>query len=539
MPYSYDRYRTTLEVFRQAKINEVLISPANTTFQFALRDTRARGILSDLPEISHRTAFSDDDESGDEDYAPGNSHNKKAKQPLKRKAADAAEGEREPKSAKQEKTHTPMLCKEDRLKDKDAFITLGLTSPTGMALLGTLVAQHQNDVTQTGLAISASIEDETYLERLDKEAQELDNEGGRALRSRKVPDFDFNKCQKCHRHMEKCKCHEALIVQDIDRGRQASIPPMIPKDKDLELQPYTPSRKGKERALSPIPPGLSTPASSTPGGPSSSKKPASQIKSLQPKFKPAIPGKRVWMEGDRVFVIDQTLTPDQATDTRILCDGCEDDTFQMNTRWGHPINFKYIPKSGAKSDGPCRFCTNFLYGIYGEIERRVLVRRDRDGQYTELLQETRCLPTKMCVSCALGRRKIIACVGHRWTAVRQDFSRERYNDQLNQKVPLDKDSGRPVHDTCSVCAEPSAFRCCTEQQTNLVGKPIPTPNTIGCGLKLCVGCRHMLQRFPDGRLHLRGIKSILEEQGRLGQIRADAEFICEGKALEKAYRHDR
>ena len=214
--------------------------------------------------------------------------------------------------------------------------------------------------------------------------------------------------------------------------------------------------------------------------------------------------------------------------------------FEIRTPWSHPINFKHT-KSGGGS--PCKFCHDFRYGIWGEVERDVTVIKDPSSetlQFLEVVKDPKHQTppeTRMCVSCALNRLRIPNCPGHYFVgmpAVSLPLAVEATKQAVVRKGPA---LPKPLVPLCSLCVLPARIKCCASQKFDKMRRPQDEPNTIGCGLLLCTSC-HKVVNSSGGKLRQEAIERYVQKANTVEEtmkLRADAEFIFSDSLLQEAY----
>lgn len=575
MVYSYTRYIETLHIFRTAERESDPndeFSNIGQLFQ-KKRGLRAAPISPTGPrQYKLDSTYSNGEIGDDEEYDPSGENKSKrpgsATRHKKRKAAGDADNERPSKLRKNEPTAG--LSKDERKFDKTSYVTLMLTGEKSKELQREIVQLANNDISNKDLRAyqhpDLTRDNRTYLEQLDEESGEIDNEGGRALRNRKVPAIQVRpnildvetRCGKCKKLDEKCNCQMLPRADNDDiapRRRAPSIAgpgpltPPLREDSFESFQIPSAVKKGKQRALSPPTPTLPTPppstTSSTPPNTAnrwrssecsitdcSVRAECSQAEAARtPSYNPNYNG--FFFDSSTASHRDQGQSSSQAIS---VDDSRSDDqpvSFTTQTKWSHPIDFRHI---GIQAE-PCKFCSDFRYGVWGETERTVRLRWE-GHEYIELASSHEQPPkTKMCVVCALARLSIIKCSGHVLGKISRKLTDiDVYLDQVtNQKAPAAK---LPIHPMCSLCPLPTELRCCTSQQTDAMCRPVATPNTRGCGLQLCQRCHKM---FGDlrGKLRKRCIEKYMQEHFDVSkdkqQLRADFEFICENSPIKQVY----
>ncbi|ETN37697.1 uncharacterized protein HMPREF1541_07320 [Cyphellophora europaea CBS 101466] len=584
MVYSVARLNKTLRIFRKAKEREAgqRDDDNNNNIELLLRGKRPLR----LAHVQHgksgcltrgEQALGADDGDGDDDeaYDPDGKPVKKKsldggakiKKGLKRKA----DGPAEAKPAKSPKTTgTAVLSKEERAVDRTAYLTMVLTSERARSSLALQARKHCNNVRDLVFEhfdkSGEHFNTRTYFETLDEACAQIDNEGGRALRNRKVVAID-NKCRRCRFAKKRCECYKLLIRQpqdddDLDRPRkrirEPSVAPIVPSKaicrNSSNAPRSSPSVKGKERAMSPSPPpALPTPPATSSQCSSISSRPRSSFSlSKASGFTDDTlnkPCQSPWNQN-----LDQE---DKGPKSRLITNArdergsshahpitLEDDDDEhgkeitLQTRWSHPIDFRY-------TKGGCKFCHDFRYGVFGGIQRLVQVIRDPTSktiQYIEVETYGQDQPeqTKMCPRCAFKRLYIIDCPGHAFR--RLDMSgldNSAYIKQVtNQTGPPQKD---PMRTMCSLCPLPAHLQCCASQKYNQLRQEISQPNKDGCGLCLCQNCWTMLRRIGGRTLRKERIEGYIEQKNKERDVRqqfmlrADAEFLFSESLLQKAY----
>lgn len=212
---------------------------------------------------------------------------------------------------------------------------------------------------------------------------------------------------------------------------------------------------------------------------------------------------------------------------------------KLRTHWSHPIDFRY---TNDLQHGPCKFCQNFRYGVFGEGVREIKVIQDPDKsyQYVEVGGDdsNRPDPTRMCPHCALNYLYISDCAGHSFDRLdlppKMDL--QAYRDHV-----MDCDgppAADPLYEMCSLCPLEATIKCNAAQKHDKMRRPMPEPNNNGCGLRLCKGCWQMVMKV-GGTLRKKRIEDHVKRQniGRVHKrsLRADVEFIYINSLLRKAY----
>lgn len=384
-------------------------------------------------------------------------------------------------------------------------------------------------------------------------------------------------CPRCRYFMENCKCHEALIVPDegdedddsdealLRRRPKPTVVPATRRASTLRSQSrsngiWTPtSIKGKDRAasLSP-PPDIPTPPASVSQASSVSKSRTSSSNCTLPgcpelatssKASPPASSQASFSSRNMNPGHFPSLSPNIAftgasINNPVVLDDAQADLyakeFKLRTRWSHPIDFRY---TNDLHHGPCKFCQNFRYGVFGEDERNIKVIQDPSSnsfQYVEVVGNNGDQPdlTRMCPHCALDRLYISDCPSH-------------FFDRLELPPEMDRDAyldlvfdingppvSNPLYEMCSLCPHPAVIKCTANQTHDKMRCPIPESNNIGCGLRLCKGCWRML-RDLHGMLRKRRIEDYVKRHNKENEhkitLRADAEFLYNNSLLQKAY----
>ena len=583
--YSYLRLRRTLSAFRLTKQSDN--SSANN-IQVAVRANRRRRAAVDSHlNIVHTDVRLDESDVEDDDYAPGLSAKKVTKPRTgdKRKAVDAAGNETPSKSSKKYGT---TLDKED-LSPGESMVFVTLQLPNHKAELSRLAHAHENNVKHTKKYweyIDTPEDNPTFTERLDREAAEINNDGGKALRSRLIPDKvdkgksklgdgphlnippiaweekvdedlvsdldERRQCRKCKLFGKKCVCHEALMCKDAGKSKDVCTQLHDPSaNRPLKRLKHSSKKNPQQAAAAPskTSSGLPTPSASESDAPLTSDRTLTHRQAAKTSVSPP----SIWQKrnadnsqlqylseagSDKTIFMFKPLPADEVTrhnlHTPIVIP--DDNTaFEIITRWHHPIDFR-------SHSTPCRFCTDFTFGIYGEKKRAVKVFRDPQSDCLQFIEGDGMppkTPTQMCVSCSLDRRYIMVCRQHKLSRIAgiDEAVKNAYAAQMMRRAPT---GSKPVHDVCSLCFLPADYRCCAEQQFDKLHKKMARPNDSGCGLRLCIGCFGVVrEHFPTGIFNRRKLQKLLQEKELSPVMRADVEFICERSLLMEAYRSHR
>lgn len=587
MGYSYARFKKTLKIFRIAEQGDEAHDDSENIDKLFREKRPARNScfgpgLASVFKLNE--GFSDDemdDDDDDEEFDPsgktkklldggGGSKNRRAK----RKAEDAPEGE---KAAKAAKNSTKELSKEERRTDRIAFMSLMLASDTSRGVQETLARKHRNNVKEIVFEHVDAGEDardrRTYFDQLDQEAALISNEEGRVLRNRKVAEI-MSKCPRCKCYRENCRCHEALIErsgsgnddnddeQTLRRRRVPSIVPVTHRASNAQSTGSlggisTPtSVKGKERAASfSPPPGVLTPPPTISQSSSFSKPRSSFSHCTTPgcnehatssKASPP-PSSHTSFSSrnlNQSFLGSPSPAPNNAGASKynpIVFEESQADMYAeeitLRTRWSHPINFRY-----ANKKLPCKFCQNFRYGVFGEVERKVKVIKDPTSatfQYIEIAGDEKRKPdeTRMCLRCAFDRLYILDCPSHVYKPLDEpDRDAKPYLDHVMKRNG--PPARQPLAKMCSLCPLRARVKCCAGQKHDKMRREIVKPNANGCGLYLCGFCRLMVSKI-GGTMRKRHIDNYVEQHNAKSELkrmlRADAEFLFNNSLLQKAY----
>jgi hypothetical protein len=202
------------------------------------------------------------------------------------------------------------------------------------------------------------------------------------------------------------------------------------------------------------------------------------------------------------------------------------------TAFAHPIDCEL----GNKCGFPCDFCTDFAFGMFGLGIKSVEVIDHRnwfeelDGGHREDGHE----PTRLCNVCALGRLHIINCGGHQLSAI-TDYDPHTFNFQTAfNSLGGRKLRGRrhQINEWCSFCINPAFFRCSTTQIIDIFANEIvepSSPEAQGCGLRLCQGCKALMDD------HRNDIDRVVAAISGSTEKRADADFLVNRSDLSRYF----
>ena len=511
MAYTRERLKETIRVFRSAKAVAHQQHRASPQLDRSLRnkhDFRGQGPPSPGTQAS-RWQQEDSDADDDDDYDPTAKRRQKKQVERsahpKRKAAEAGD---EAKERKKRIKSTPRCSTLEELSDKISFLTFTITSQKGKDLLKELSEQHETGLQGRRPACSALADAsmdtwtwekerrKTYEQQFEEQIDEIDNSGGRALRSRKVPEIEV----------------EARKPKAMARNH-AEIEPQ-------ETKAFATHKHHEDEYSTRLPHGLPSPAPTPPEFTNRSR----QSHSIQ--------------EPTKHDIIEISPSPSPTPECRLEW---------ITTRWAHPIDFTYIPSAGQP---PCHFCEKFRYGIAGFRARDIQVQKTGDAnKMYEEYRGGRPNPnpeaTRMCAKCALDRIYISKCATHQLQVlpgldpVAPGIGPEKIRTYV-QQIMYGKaiEDNQPIHPVCSLCACPALYRCCAAQAKDRLGALVAPGRTLkGCGLLICAECEEMLRDY-NGVLKKRFLREHLYEvkvKGKERQMRADHEFLFKGSLLHQAW----
>ncbi|KIW15656.1 hypothetical protein PV08_05705 [Exophiala spinifera] len=538
--YSKTRFVHILDLFREGQARDLALkSPSKTPISASTYDLRRR-----VCSYAHFAVGYEDKSSSDDDYDPATENRRR---PV-RNTGRAGGNQRSPRGTNQNgggvDTDVGGLRKRQKIvpprlqpgSSKEAPRKLATQqSSQGRSEIPGQVEQSGGggDLVSPDSSQGRSIRPrgeprDSYLGKLDEESAGIDNANGRALRNRTIPDQEQTqhekgaKCAGCHAARKKCiwtightcaRCKR----QDIECVKWTDDSPIettptndasftIPSMADDNME--TKTEQGVSTQTSP----LMNPQHVEASVPMNSR--TSPDPSQLPIGSSANP-----------IVLDSP--PDSP-----LLSASPASIRQIVTHWAHPIDFKHV-----KNAGPCHFCTDFRFGVFGHgrITTKVIqypgstaLEEIGDGHRSNGKE-----PTRMCVICALRRIYISKCTVHRFKHMDNQAGVQKsilYAQQLRAEVwdpPVDS----TAYSTCKICPELADWRCCVDKTVGITGDPLRDGRGPGrgCGLQLCNTCK----------LQVEGCGGVLEKDRIMKadgkELRADVEFLFEESLLHRAY----
>jgi hypothetical protein len=515
MAYTEERFRATLRIFQKAKLSDEKRARGSPTHAHTLRikyDFRHQ--LPPAPTTQASRWLKHESDSADDDYNPSGKKEKK-KQPndkpsrVKRKAPGADDEERQKKRSKIKCSST------EELRSKVAFITIKARSEAGRALLSTLAARHGTvfpdskrpgpcpslgnagmDTFSLEMEERRKYEQRTFEENFQKQIEEIDNVGGRALRTRKVPEI----------HVKATKARDQATDDEMTniRGGEPS--------QSMQRGMFEGPPRGSN--------GLLTPASSPPEDLGSHSPPRSHGRTTRD-----------------IIILSPSPTPPPTPKYE-----------QILTRWAHPMDFQYV--CGGREKNLCNFCADLRFGIYGLPRRMIWV--ERTGDANAMFKEVRGTinsgsdrRTRMCIRCAFERFHISFCGQHELRPLsgidpkKPELPKATMMAYISQirNYTSNKDD-QPVHPACSICPQPALYHCCKKQPWSQTGGTMTTGmKAQGCGLLACVECQSLLAKHNNILKKHIVREHVVDLQSRniRREMRADLEFLFRGSLLYRAY----
>ncbi|KAL6249782.1 hypothetical protein RBB50_003637 [Rhinocladiella similis] len=537
--YSKRRYAYILDLFREGQDRDLALkSPSKTPNSASTYDLRRR-----VCTYTHFAGGCDDESSSEEEYDPATENRRRPS----RNAVRPGGNQRNPHVRTQNEAGVDSDAA--GLPKRRKIVPLKVHAESSKEVLRRLEAQHSlrgrsENPSQVGLNYDSGhlVSPETphdrsirsrgeprdsYLWRLDEECAGIDNANGRALRSRTIPDQEIEheketKCAVCQAAKKKCiwkigrtcaccKKQNVECVKWIDNSAIGTSPPThasftTPLMADETMQTQTKPENPPQR---------------------------SQVLNSQ-HVEQAAPSNVQHSPDPLRFPLGTSVNPvvlDSPPDSPILA-ATRDSVKQIITCWAHPINFKH-----AKSVGPCHFCTDFRFGIFGHgsITTEVIrypgstdLEETGDGHRANGKEATR-----MCVICALQRIYISRCAVHHFKSmeVQTDPHLSTLYAQQLHAVEWDPPIENTTYSTCRLCPELAAWCCCVDKENSIIGRPLVNGQGRGkgCGLRLCNTCK----------VQVEGCGGVLEKDmimaadGR--RVRADVEFLFKASLLHQAY----
>jgi hypothetical protein len=201
----------------------------------------------------------------------------------------------------------------------------------------------------------------------------------------------------------------------------------------------------------------------------------------------------------------------------------------ITTQFAHPLDFGWLPpKDGSK---PCHWCQDFTYGLLGLGRIRVEVIKlvdfegfvELEGGHVERGYE----PSRMCLTCARERLRIIRCKGHNMTPLggitEEKFDFDAAYDSLSGS------NRQATYTWCSLCLTPAFYGC---RSSFVAASNGVTTARKGCGLLLCGRCAKLLAKCERSiPKTVAGIECVYG----VSEMRADASFLIPGSELHRSY----
>ncbi|KAJ5616608.1 hypothetical protein N7537_001722 [Penicillium hordei] len=248
-----------------------------------------------------------------------------------------------------------------------------------------------------------------------------------------------------------------------------------------------------------------------------------------------------------IYISDSVESPIRTTVSNTIASQSVN-THRIWTELAHPVVFLADEQDGSP---PCHWCNNFAYGINGLGPRNPEVWVFDNGTIVELqdghIGEGK-EQSRMCVSCAWDRCKIIQCSHNTLdllplplsskTEVRTDAS--IILRQATEAL-IDSKTGKagpffpsPIYEWCSLCREPAFGSCQTVQPVNAHAEVVDCDEECsGCGLMLCERCLNLTKQF-------KGDLNAVVEWGRAQSNpishRADVEYLLSGAENNTMYK---
>lgn len=501
MVYNKQRLDQALRIFRTAKAEDrrraALAAARAPQHEYTFRHQ------PDATAKQHPTCFEGNEYSTDEDYEPDTKRKRKAEiRKGKRKTGDKADGEPAAKKPKKAKGLT-------YFESKDAFITLALPSEKAARLLGELADKHGNGTQPQSKRKSTS-----QPWRLSN-SDVPDPGTNRIARERKIRE-------SLHEHLRN-DAKTYTERQDEEAQQIDNVGGRALRNRKVILPQTNESKSQKSRVESLDSTGLLTPLSSS----TEANRPIRDT--IQRLDKDAT-------SSSQNLAIP--LSPSPSFDDSF------NGTFEITTRFSHPVDFKYLPQRGLP---PCDFCYDLRFGIAGMEEIVVEVYRlPGSRQYEEMGNGHRAMgtaPTKMCVKCSLERLHISGCKQHELEQIASLSEKKLTTTFMEQAVANAGDLKHSVHPVCSICQHPDGLRpasarCCRKQATDSLGRPLAEGSlATGCGLFVCRSCEKIIRQ--DGGLireaHFDQSGEVWQRGARGRRWRADFAFLLRGSLLHQAW----
>lgn len=550
--YSKKRYAYILDLFREGQDRDLALKAPKTPFSTSTYDLRRRVFT-----YAHFAGSCDDKSSSEEEYDPATENRRR---PTKNTGRPSG-SQRSPRV----RTHDEAGIAGDAggLSKRQKIVPLKFRAesskeflrnlrsqqiPSGRSKnscqiddIGHLVTPQAPHDQLTGLRVEPQ---DSYLWKLDEESAGIDNANGRALRSRTIPDQEIEhekgaNCASCIAAKKKCTLKTGhpcarFQNQNVECVKWTGNLGVEPSP-TIEAE-FTAPRMVEAASLS------SQTSTSIPIVADDTMqidtellippRRSSVLDSQQAE--PSAPLNIESSSGASRLPTGTSVNPvvlDSPPDSPILS-ASRDSVRDLVTYWAHPMNFKH-----AKSAGPCDFCNDFRFGIFGH--GRITAEVVQYPGSTELEETGNGHrsngkdATRMCVICALQRIHISRCTVHDFRTLRiqpDAHPPTLYLQQLHAEV-RDPPIANTAYLTCKLCPGLAVWRCCVDKEYDLVGKPLVDGQGRGkgCGLRLCNACKVLVQGFGG----------VLEKERIMtayGQgVRADVEFLFKDSLLHQAY----